>query len=1143
LDLFEPVRAAAAELHQQLVEKGADADDPLALVEAAVGRFELELVWLDPDSPALKGARALFDEQTGTICASRANARAERAQLIAHEVGHVVVHASSTTCSDHDIDPSRSTEPAPVGLQRVEDYGVRERRELQANVFAREFLLPRSRARALFLGGKTASAIAAQLDLGLDLVRQQLLDALLLPAAPDEAGSAPAQGPTRPDPSQDRAAAHRGAPFQLQAGPGTGKTRTLIKRILSLLAENVDPATILVLTFSNRAAGELAERLARAAPEAAARVWIGTFHAFGLDLVRRYHDRLDLPSDPVLFDRSDAIEVLEELLPTLPLVHYRNLWDPVMVLRDVLSAVSRAKDELVDPIQYRTLAQAMLAAAGADDAAREAAEKALEVARIYEVYDAALRERRAVDFGDLIMRPVRLLDGDAAIRTTLQLRHRHVLVDEYQDINRASARLVQAVAGDGARLWVVGDARQSIYRFRGASAANMAAFASDYPAAVIDRLSVNYRSSREVIDTFEDIAPRMGASAGMLALKLEADAGARGVKAQLSRFDSPEDEAAGVAASVKGLETAGIRLRDQAVLCRTNSQLNDLAAALEARDIPVLHLGSLFERPEIRDLLSFLSLAVDPFGNGLVRVGAMARYAVPLEDLRRAVTALKGTEGAAIRKLRQAAATPGLSAVGTTGLQRLADDIAGLPSTSPWALLTTYLLDRTDRLGDLARSSRVSDKMAGVAIWQFMNFVRDRSPVGQGAPIHRLLERVRQLVLLAEERDLRQIPAGALHMDAVRLMTVHGSKGLEFEAVHIPGLTVASFPSSNRGQRCPAPTGMIDGERDLAPKEAAKRSHEHEEECLFFVAASRARTQLRLYHARKQANGNNRTPSPFLGWIAPGHLSEIAAPALTTLPRAIRKPAVDITWPADWRLTEPQLIAYLKCPRRFFYTHVLGLGGRRKTTAFGQAHDCIYEIIAYVGAKRIDGPLDADAAALEFERIWSARGPAEHAFAAEYRALADHLVERLIRSGDGRQFRKPEPIVVTFSAGAVLVEPSEVIELANGAIILRRVRTGHRRTTEYDDDLVYTLYHLAGDAAFPGAYSVEALHLTDGTLEAAQLTPAKLATRREKSRAAVAAIRQGDFPIEVDSVTCSRCPHFFICDALPLGPLDLRTGV
>ena len=362
MDAFEPVRDAAADLHFQLAAAAAVPPQPMELVDAAIGYLDLELAWLPSGDPALKGARAVFDEQSGAIFAEDAGETGERALLVAHEIGHVCIHAGSAACTANDIDPTRPTEAAPVGLQRVEDYGAREKRELQANVFAREFLFPRARARRMFLDQRlTATAIAKRLGLPAPLVRQQILDAALLALPPKRPPKPPGARALRADPAQERAAAHRGSPFQLQAGPGTGKTSTLVKRILSLLDEGVDAASILVLTFSNRAAGELAERVAAAVPDKAARIWIGTFHAFGLDLVRRHYDQLDLPPDPVLFDRSDAIAVLEEILPTLPLVHYRNLWDPALVLRDVLGAISRAKDELVDAHGYRALAEKMLA--------------------------------------------------------------------------------------------------------------------------------------------------------------------------------------------------------------------------------------------------------------------------------------------------------------------------------------------------------------------------------------------------------------------------------------------------------------------------------------------------------------------------------------------------------------------------------------------------------------------------------------------------------------------------------------------------------------------------------------------------------------------------------------------------------------
>jgi len=1141
MDSFELVRAAAANLHAEIAGSADILKKPMELVSAALAYLNLELAWLPSGDPALRGARAVFDEQSGTIFAEDLGEAGDRALLVSHELGHVVIHVGSTACSAQDVDPSRSTEAAPVGLQRVEDYGAHERRELQANVFAREFLLPRAAARRLFVEEEqSASAIAEELGLPIALVRQQVLDVILLPEIPaDEANAEVGTRPHEPDPSQDRAAAHRGSPFQLQAGPGTGKTRTLVKRIVSLLDEGIDPASILALTFSNRAAGELAERVTAAAPEKAAGIWIGTFHAFGLDLVRRYYDQLNLPPDPALFDRSDAIAVLEEILPTLPLVHYRNLWDPALILREVLSAISRAKDELIDANGYRELAQRMRDKA-VDEDSIEAAEKCLEVAEIYERYERAKSDHKAVDFGDLIMQPTLLIEGNPALRTALQLRHRHVLVDEYQDVNRASVRLVKAVAGDGKRLWVVGDARQSIYRFRGASSANMAGFAAEFPGAVADQLELSYRSTQEIADAVVAFAANMGSSEGMLPLKLRAGRGNGPEISELRRFDTNEDEVEGLAAGIRELEAKGVRVRDQAVLCRSNARLNEIAAGLEARDIPVLHLGSLFERDDVRDLLALLSLAVDPFGDSLARVASLPRYSVPLQDIYVAVRALRDGKGLAFARLDELQQNPELSSKAVKGLTLLARDLAGLsPQTRPWEFLTSYLLDRTDAGRLMARATGVRSCMRNVAIWQFLNFLREQIPVGHGAPIHRALDRVRQLVLLAEERDLRQVPAPALHIDAVRLMTVHGSKGLEFEAVHLPGLTQQNFPLSYRGQRCPPPEGLVSGAEGLTVAEEAKRSHLLEEECLFFVAMSRARTYLRFYHTRVYDSGRGRKPSDFLERL-PDHLvrETVSPPKVPLPPDAPRPGPIAITRPTGWAVSDRRLELYQKCPRRFFYTHMLGLGAASKNTAFSRTHDCLYELIEWMAEARVESEAGVTEAEAAFESIWQSRGPKDHAFAEDYRRLASRLVGALVRAGAGRHFRKSEALAIDLANGRVIVEPNEMAELMDGTVVLRRVRTGYRTQDEYDG-LEYTLYHLAGAAHFGSAFMVEALHLTDEVLEPVPLRGKKLENRRVETETMLAGIKKGAFPPKIGAVTCPRCPHFFICPAVPEGPLTI----
>ena len=1133
MDGFEAVRIAARALREEMSSECDASATSTEIVNAAARRLDVEMCPLAPDDPLLKGARAAFDDQARMVCFANEGSDAHRAALIAHELGHVRMHASSRSCSAHDIDPSQPSEVAPVGLQRVEDYGGHERRELQANVFARELLLPRVDARRLYLDeGLTARAIADKLDLPKDLVRQQLLDALLLP---EEALPAVPEAP-RPtsDESQDRAARHRGSPFLLQAGPGTGKTRTLVQRVLGLLADDVEPASIAILTFSNRAAGEVYERIALAAPAAAVRIWIGTFHAFGLDLVRRYHDKLDLPADPALFDRSDGISILEEILPTLGLVHYRDLWNPARELRDMLVAISRAKDELVDCDDYSALARGMIDAATSEET-RRTGEKAMEVARVYELYQSRLQEHGAVDFGDLVMRPTVLLERDPAVQIAVSRRHRHVLVDEYQDVNRASARMLRVIAGDGELLWAVGDSRQSIYRFRGASSVNMAKFTGDYPTATLDQLSVNYRSSPEIVKTLVAIAPRMKASEGTLALAFAARSPSAGVSPEVRKCETPDDEIEAVVASIRELEARGVALRDQAVLCRSNGRLNQLATGLEARGVPILHLGSIFERDEVRDMLAILSLVAGRLGDGLVRVSAMPRYGLALQDVYAALGWLREHPAAVTRRLGQLAADAPLSVEGRDAVARLAADLDGFhPGSSPWDLLATYFLDRTRVLAEIGAATSIAERVKGLAYWQFLNFVRQEVP-GDGPRIRRLLDRVRMMVLFAEERDLRRVPAGALHMDAVRLMTVHAAKGLEFDAVHVPGMTVTSFPTNPRWQACPPPHGLIEGLTEGVDA-AAKRAHEEEEECLFFVAVSRARAHLRLYAANKQANGNKRKASPYLDWLR-GHANETTISVVGTTASVSRHAkSVDIGWPDDWYIVDHKLKSYESCPRRFFYTHMLGVGTARSSTAYTHTEHCLYELIEWLATSRAEERIGHEQAIGKLREIWAARGPTEHAFAGEYLRLAETMARRMVSSGDGLRFHAPVGLTIDLDSGRVIVEPDELAEDPDGTMVLRRVRPGTARKDEADRT-EYQLMHLAAARTYNRGHRVEVVQLTDDTRVSIDVTAKKLNSAVTDTNAAIASIRAGWFPPKVDAYNCPQCPHFFICPSIPPGKL------
>ncbi|HYW06460.1 MAG TPA: UvrD-helicase domain-containing protein, partial [Longimicrobium sp.] len=431
------LRARAREQHRVLLGlTGGDAS-AAALLRAAAEMTDVHPKRLASGDPLLDGALAVLDRDAELIYYDRDTDPAILPLLLAHEYAHGwLEHGDCARCTAEQIDPEASDEDVPLGTAQVQGYSPEERREREANVYARELLLPSDTLCTWYLDvGLGASAIAARTGLPDGMVLHQLSHALLTPEAapaarPAEEGKAPLPDL---DPSQREAAFEPEGPVLTEAGPGTGKTRTLVARVGYLLDRGEEAGSILGLTFSIKAAEEMRERIARIAPVEAAHMVIGTFHSFGLEVLRKYGHHLNYPKRLRVLDPASALFMMERMLPALGLVHYQNLYEPTLSLRDLLDAISRAKDELRTPDEYDVLARAMREKA-ADEEQVERAERALEVARVYRVYQDRLDGERMVDFGDLIFRTVELLRTVPAVRTALANEFRNILVDEYQDV-------------------------------------------------------------------------------------------------------------------------------------------------------------------------------------------------------------------------------------------------------------------------------------------------------------------------------------------------------------------------------------------------------------------------------------------------------------------------------------------------------------------------------------------------------------------------------------------------------------------------------------------------------------------------------------------------------------------------------------
>ena len=873
-------------------------------------------------------------------------------------------------------------------MNRVEGYGPEELREREANVFAREFLLPTDVLRERYeTDSVSASDIADRLGLPKGLVLQQMARALLTPDIPQTQASPSDMDEQFLDHSQEEAAHAPRGPLLLEAGPGTGKTRTLVGRIVFLLRQNVPPSTILTLTFSNRAAEEMRSRVAKADPDAAPHIWTGTFHAFGLELLRKHGTRLGLPPRVSVLDPSDSIALLERMLPKLDLDHYQNLYNPALYLRDIMAAISRAKDELVGPEEYAIIAESMSNGATTPEEI-EKAERTVEVARVYTAYQEALDREHLLDFGDLIFKAVSLLRTHADVRDTLRGTYRHVLVDEYQDVNRASGLFLREVAGAGAGLWVVGDTRQAVYRFRGAAPVNMRRFSEDFPGAKAKTLQYNYRSQPAIVDIFAGLAPDMRATrGGSTFARWKPKRSNSGGQVLMEVADDLTAEADGLAGEIERQRAAGIPYREQAILCRSHNYLGRLGAELERIGVPVLYLGNLFERPEVRDMLSLLSLACEPDGRGLVRVAQFPEYKVPLNDILELLTLARNRGVPFPGALNLAEEAETITPKGKAQLALLASHLDSLHHVGPWTLLAQYLFERSRYLDHLLADHSVVGQQRLLALYQLLQFAHEQRPWPSGEAANaklRLLLYIRQLEIYGDEKQLRQIPSWADDMEAVRLLTVHASKGLEFRAVYLPALGRGIFPARRQPQPCPPPEGMVVSNHD---------DHEEEEECLFFVALSRARDVLCLSRARWYGSQKSN-PSALLVAIASLLPADPSGPV--TWPSCTPSLATAVEpIPANKSYLADDLDVYLRCPRQFFYESVLGLSRRREDSGYVQFHRCVYGVLRWMADGCASGQPPDEAAALAYlAEVWEEQGPHGHVLETLYHDSAVTLVRR-----------------------------------------------------------------------------------------------------------------------------------------------------
>jgi DNA helicase-2/ATP-dependent DNA helicase PcrA len=621
------------------------------------------------------------------------------------------------------------------------------------------------------------------------------------------------------NPQQRTAVTHGTGPLLVLAGAGSGKTRVITYRIGYLIGElGVHPSSILAVTFTNKAAAEMLHRVERLIPNIGGKPWIGTFHSTSLRMLRRYADRLGYTKSFAVYDTADQLTLIKRCMREL------NVNDEAFPPRSVLSRISHSKNELMNPAEYEKTNLDFFGS---------------RVAEIYKLYQKRLKEFDAMDFDDLIGNYVQLIEKHEDVKQELHSRFQHLLIDEYQDTNRAQYLLIKALTGPQGNVVAVGDEDQSIYRFRGADINNILNFERDFPGAQIVKLEQNYRSTGNILDAATGVVANNTARKGKTLFTEDGS----GEPVRIVTAGNEREEAQFVIEKITGFK-ARYKLSDFAILFRTNAQSRPFEEELLRANIPYIVVGGVkfYERAEIKDVLSFLRLAIRPHDTPSIErvinvpsrgIGDTTLAALNEQSRDQNVTLWTIVEG-------DLSFLPARAAKAVKEFREIVHDLQ-LAVNNPLPEFFDYLLLRTGYRRMLQESRDMQDETRLQNIDELASSAREFWEQNGSSSLADYLDSL----TLMSDLDKYESQKG------VTLMTLHSAKGLEFKIVFLAGMEDGILPHS----------GM---------REEADEHHVEEERRLCYVGMTRAREQLYCLHAlerRLHGRFREQSPSPFLDEI------------------------------------------------------------------------------------------------------------------------------------------------------------------------------------------------------------------------------------------------------------------------------------
>ncbi|MBU0613915.1 ATP-dependent helicase, partial [Patescibacteria group bacterium] len=730
---------------------------------------------------------------------------------------------------------------------------------------------------------------------------------------------------------QLQAAMHKEGPLMIIAGAGTGKTTVITQRIAWLIEQGLaKPDEILALTFTEKSATEMEERVDRLLPMGYLDLWISTFHSFCERILREHALEIGLSHEFTLLDEVDTMLLMRRNFDKFDLDYYRPRGNPTRFVKALLQHFSRIKDEMISPELYLEYVEKMQMDADTFEgvASEDEGEKLAEIARVKEVagayheYQQILLENNAMDFADLIAYTLELFKKRPNILKMYREQFKFILVDEFQDTNTAQYELVKLLSAPKNNLTVVGDDDQSIYKFRGASLGNIMQFSQDFPNASRVVLTKNYRSAKQILDSaytlIQQNNPHRLEIKEQISKALEAQLSEDGEVLQIECEDEIS-EVRSVIEKIAKLRKSEVNWGDIAILVRANSTAEPFVNAFTQVGIPFrfLAMSGLYTKPIVLDILSWMRVVDQPHDSpSFYRILSQPELGIESHEIAQ-ITHYCRRKGLSIfDAVRLHSTIPGLGIEAGDRLReilKILSELETLAKRLPIGEFFVSVAKTTGLLGCVAHVNEAQQQELYDLMQQFYKRCKRFESSNDDKTLHHFLAE------FDHERDAGEV--GGLSTDTqagpdvVSIMTVHASKGLEFPYVFMVGMVEQRFPSQQRGEAISVP-------EDLAPAmDSGKEAHLAEERRLCYVAMTRAKKGLYLYYALDYGGARKRKPSRFLQEVGIDNLSKWAGQQADVQENVKKDTKAKYKIPNALSFT--QIAAFSNCPMQYKFAHIL----------------------------------------------------------------------------------------------------------------------------------------------------------------------------------------------------------------------------